>query len=299
MADRCWIFNCISACGSNWNHMCIGKESWRPANTPTKWLLYVWMDFSRYCVGALLVALICEWPYFLLLLLYIILISNFPTRAFWFLILSSSFALKYYCMLETFGLQLCCVLDRRNVVCISVAKNNDVTHTLAWQVRKFSCLIQVNCFLQVYNFDKHFMLLFLWNQGRLEFIWLGGAEALGLTLHMAFLCLITFWELFFEGFDGEPWPGIIISWLNGISPCFFGGKSCSCVIICNRILCGWQSEYTRDGFVGKWELNQQCIGVDFWHIYSGECSTIHLLGGTHWAMPFPRWLFWLFFHHKC
>ena len=52
MADFRWRFNFISACGSNQNQRCIGKDSGRTSNTPTKWFLYVFMDFLailRWC----------------------------------------------------------------------------------------------------------------------------------------------------------------------------------------------------------------------------------------------------------
>ena len=47
----------------------------------------------KYCVGALLVVIICGWPHLRWLLIYILLIYHCPTHAFWFLILPSSFTL--------------------------------------------------------------------------------------------------------------------------------------------------------------------------------------------------------------
>ena len=109
---------------------------------------------------------------------------------------------------------------------------------------------------------KKIMLLFLWHRECIGFLWLGGENPLGLTLYMPFLCLIKFWEVFVDAFDSEPWLGIIISCLNGVGTCFFGGKSCSCVIILYRLLGGWQFKYMIYVFVGQWTLNHQFISVD-------------------------------------
>ena len=87
--------------------------------------------------------------------------------------------------------------------------------------------------------------------GWFGFLWICGAEALGLALNMPFLCHITFWELFVEGFDVEPWPGIIISCSNGVVTCFFIGESFGCMIIYNCLIGGWQFEYMGDGFFGR------------------------------------------------
>ena len=67
------------------------------------------------------------------------------------------------------------------------------------------------------------MLIFLDIRGWFGFFWIGGADALVLALHIKFLCLITFWEVFVHGFDVDPWPGTVISCSNGVGPCFFSG----------------------------------------------------------------------------
>ena len=45
------------------------------------------------------------------------------------------------------------------------------------------------------------MLLFLWHRGWLGLLWIGGVEALGLTLRMPFLSLVNFWEVFVDRFN--------------------------------------------------------------------------------------------------
>ena len=67
------------------------------------------------------------------------------------------------------------------------------------------------------------MLICLCPRGWFGFIWIGGAMALDFAPHIPFLCVITFWEVFVDGFDVDPWPGIIISCSNGVVPCFFSG----------------------------------------------------------------------------
>ena len=84
---------------------------------------------------------------------------------------------------------------------------------------------------------------------------------------MLILYITTLWELFFDGFDVEHWPGIIFSFWNGVSICFFSGKSCGRVIICNRLLGEWKISYMIDGFVGRWVLNQKCMDVDTLDIF--------------------------------
>ena len=111
------------------------------------------------------------------------------------------------------------------------------------------------------------MLIFLDIRGWFGFFWIGGADALVLALHITFLCLITFWEVFVHGFDVDPWPGIIISCSNGVGTYFFSSKSCGHFIICNRLLGGWKFKYMRDGLVGIWALNQKCISVNILDIF--------------------------------
>ena len=56
-------------------------------------------------------------------------------------------------------------------------------------------------------------------------------------LRIPSMCLINFGKVYVDGFDVEPWTGIIISCSNGISPYFFSLESCGLMIICYRLLC--------------------------------------------------------------
>ena len=134
--------------------------------------LFVWLS-CLYCSVALLVVLICGGSNFLLLPLYILLVSHFLTRVF------SSKSCRLHLLnnlLVCFQhLGLCSVAHwlRENVIF-----NRCGTQSLC---TLYSCLIRTDIFLfdlstfffQVYNFDKSLMQIVLLSRGWFGFLWLG------------------------------------------------------------------------------------------------------------------------------